>query len=432
MKLEEVAVDVEELSPGMYVCRLDRPWTDAPFPLQGFFVGAAGEELAWVRKYCQVVWVDTEQGAVPAGPRLGGIRDGTAIHGHAATASSARPRGRAQARASRTTDQLIGREHYANVVEFEEELPKARKAHDGALQVAKQALQDVHDTRDLALDDVTSAAEAIVESVLRNADTMFWVNALQRHGSYAYRHAINCCALAAAFGRHLGLPAAVLVDLAAGGLLLDIGKTRLPPATLHHSGPLDDDALALARSHVSHGLDILAEAQGGCGVAVEEMLRTHHECWDGSGYPEGLAGHDIPLFGRMAAIIDSFEAMTSARPHLPARARHEALQELYRNRGSLYHGELVEQFTGCLGVYPTGSLVELSTGEVAVVMTQNPTRRLRPVVMLLTDAAKAQLQLFRPLDLMALEDGAATATAASIARPLPVGAFGLDPSELFL
>ena len=435
MKLEEVAIDVEQLSPGMYVCRLDRPWTDAPFPLQGFFVGADGEELAWVRKYCQVVWVDTELGAVPSAPRHGGVRASTpavALPDPGRAAAPAKPRARPVVRAARTTDRLIGKEHYANIVGFEEELPKARKAHEGALQIAKQALQDAHDTRSLVFGEVTAAAEAIVESVLRNADTMFWVNALQRHGSYAYRHAINCCALAAAFGRHLGLPAAVLVDLAAGGLLLDIGKTRLPPAALQHPGPLDDDGLALVRSHVSHGLDILAEAQGGCGPPVEEMLRTHHECWDGSGYPEGLKGHDIPLFGRMAAIIDSFEAMTSVRPHLPARARHEALQELYRNRGSLYHGELVEQFTGCLGVYPTGSLVELSTGEVAVVMTQNPTRRLRPVVMLLTDAAKAPLHPFRPLDLMALEDRSPMAAAASIARPLPVGAFGLDPSELFL
>ena len=164
------------------------------------------------------------------------------------------------------------------------------------------------------------------------------------------------------------------------------------------------------------------------------MVRNHHEHWDGTGYPVGLAGHEIPLAGRMAAIVDSFEAMTSVRPHFPARARHEALQELYRNRGRLYHGELVEQFTGCLGVYPTGSMVELSTGEVAVVMTQNPTRRLRPLVMLLTDAAKSQLAAFRPLDLMAQHEGATAAAAAavSIARPLPVGAFGLDPAELFL
>jgi len=275
-----------------------------------------------------------------------------------------------------------------------------------------------------------SAAGAVVESILRNADTLFWVNALQRHGSYTYGHAINCCALAAAFGRHLGLPPDALVDLAAGGLMLDIGKMRLPQALLDHPGALDEVGMKHVRKHVALGLDILGESKQSWSPVVVEMLRTHHERWDGSGYPDGLAGHDIPLSGRMAAIIDSFDAMASKRPHVPAHARHEALQELYRNRDRLYHGELVEQFTGCLGVYPTGSLVELSTGEVAVVMSQNPSRRLRPLVMLLTDAAKSQLRVFRQLDLMALREE--VAAQVSIARALPVGAFGLDPAELFL
>lgn len=407
MKLEEVEVGAEMLSPGMYVCRLDRPWTESPFPLQGFFV-EDGEQLAWVRKHCRSVWIDQKRGAAVQAPPGAGGND----------------------RQRRPTDNTVGKEHYVNKVDFKDELPAARKAHADALRVARRALEDVAAGRKLDFDDVSWAANAIVESVLRNADTLFWVNALQRHGSYAYGHAINCCALSAAFGRHLGLPVEALVDLAAGGLLLDIGKTRLPPALVEHRGPLGEADLARIRTHVELGLEILTESGQGWSEVVLEILRTHHERWDGSGYPNGLSGYAIPLFGRMAAIIDSFDAMASARPHMPAHARHEALQELYRNRDRMYHGELVEQFTGCLGVYPTGSLVELSTGEVAVVMSQNPTRRLRPLVMLLTDKAKSPLNVFRQLDLMAVRDE--LATQISIAKALPVGAFGLDPAELFL
>ncbi|HET8818713.1 MAG TPA: HD-GYP domain-containing protein [Xanthomonadaceae bacterium] len=422
MKLEEVELEPDMLSQGMYVCRLDRPWSDSPFLLQGFFVQEESQ-LAWVREHCRSVWIDLERSVVSedVAPRV------------PLAARAARPAHETRAPARPAAPTLPAtRTQYTNQVGFLDELPAARKAHDNALRTAMMTLADVQAGRNLVADNVSMAANAVVDSVLRNADTLFWVNALQRHGSYAYGHAINCCALAAAFGRHLGLPAESLVDLAAGGLLLDIGKTRLPETLLRHTGPLGEGDMAQVREHVAHGVDILAHSRAGWGPAVVDMLRTHHERWDGSGYPDGLAGHAIPLFGRMAAIIDSFDAMTSERPHVPAQARHEALQELYRNRDRLYHGELVEQFTGCLGVYPTGSLVELNTGEVAVVMTQNPTRRLRPLVMLLTNAAKVPLREFRQLDLMTLSPTGGASGVPSIDRALPVGAYGLDPAELFL
>ena len=114
--------------------------------------------------------------------------------------------------------------------------------------------------------------------------------------------------------------------------------------------------------------------------------------------------------------------MTSQRPHAPAMARHDALQQIYQQRDVLYQGELVEQFIGCLGVYPTGSLVELSTGEVAVVMTQNPARRLRPRVMVLTDAGKVLRDPFVSLDLMAQVEGLPLSKQINITKPLPIGA----------
>ena len=408
MKLQELKIRTDQVLTGMYVCRLDRPWTDAPFPLQGFLVEAR-DQLDWLHAHCESVWIDIERGLAPPDvPK-----------------PSRRPPGI-------PAEQLLGSTRYVDQVDFNAELPAAREAHDNATRLAARILEDVQAGRKLAVADVRAAAEPIVQSVLRNADTLFWVNALQRHGRYAYSHAINCCALAAAFGRHLGLPPPVLVDLASGGLLLDVGKAQLPEDLLAQAGPIPARDMAQVRSHVELARRILEESGDDHAEEVKEMNRTQHERWDGSGYPDRLAGHTIPLSGRMAAIIDSFDAMTSIRPHAEAMARHEALQELYRNRDRLYQGELVEQFTGCLGVYPTGSLVELSTGEIAVVMTQNPSRRLRPRVMLLTDADKQLRSPFSPLDLMQQPEGIPISQQVNIIRPLPVGAHGLDPAELFL
>jgi HD-GYP domain-containing protein (c-di-GMP phosphodiesterase class II) len=408
MQLQELKIRTDQVLAGMYVCRLDRPWTGAPFPLQGFVVDAR-DQLDWLHAHCESVWIDVERGRAPSDapapvkrlPKVAG-------------------------------DQLLGSVRYVDRIDFNAELPAARAAHDNASRLAARILEDVQAGRKLDAAEVRAAAEPIVQSVLRNADTLFWVNTLQRDGRYAYSHAINCCALAAAFGRHLGLPEPLLVELASGGLLLDVGKARLPQELLSRPGPIDAGAMAQVRTHVELASRILDESAGSHSDEVKAMIRTHHERWDGSGYPERLAGHTIPLSGRMAAIIDSFDAMTSIRPHAPAIARHEALQELYRNRDRLYQGELVEQFTGCLGVYPTGSLVELSTGEVAVVMTQNPSRRLRPQVMLLTDAGKRLRHPFTALDLMQQPEGIPIDRQINIVRPLPVGAHGLDPAELFL
>ncbi|MDQ3205555.1 MAG: HD-GYP domain-containing protein [Pseudomonadota bacterium] len=413
MGLEEQEVQTSQLTLGMYVCRLDRPWEESPFLMQGFELTTA-DDIAQLQSLCRSVWIDVQRGPGPRDAPLAVLQ-----------------RSKAAPRALPDPEAALGSQQHVDSVRFDQELAHARAAQDNAVSLAGKILDDVRAGRKLSPEDVSHAVEPVVRSVLRSADAMFWVNALRKHNAYAYSHAINCSALAAAFGRQLGLPAELLVEAASGALLLDIGKAMLPVELLSHPGTLDAQGMAQARGHVELSLHLLD--QGGVrSPLVRDMIRTHHERFDGSGYPDRISGTAIPLFGRMGAIIDSFDAMTSERPHAPAMARHEALQEIYRHRNTLYQGEMVEQFIGCLGVYPTGSLVELSSGEVAVVMAQNPTRRLRPRVMLLTDPDKQLRASFMSLDLMAQAKDAAGESQIDITTPLPVGAYGLDPAELYL
>ncbi|HEY4581512.1 MAG TPA: HD-GYP domain-containing protein, partial [Lysobacter sp.] len=273
-------------------------------------------------------------------------------------------------------------------------------------------------------DAAHAAAAPIVDSVLRNADAVFWLNSLRRRDGYAYSHALNCATLAAAFGRHLGLAQAVLVELAIGAMLMDIGKTQVPDTLLQHPGPLDALSMARVRRHVELGTQALGD--GDFSPVVREIVAGHHERADGSGYPHRRAGTDIPLHVRVAAIIDSFDAMTSARPHAPAMARHVALQELYRLRDTRYHAELIEQFISCLSVYPTGSLAELNTGEIVAIMSQNVARRLRPRVLVLTAPDGTMMPSFRTLDLLD------ASTEVEIRRPLPDRHAGIDLTGLYL
>jgi HD-GYP domain-containing protein (c-di-GMP phosphodiesterase class II) len=164
---------------------------------------------------------------------------------------------------------------------------------------------------------VDQAVTPLVESVLRNPDAYFWLETMRHHDSYTYSHAMNCCALMAAFGRHLGLGDQQLHDMATGGLLLDIGKTAVPEALLESREVLDAAEQEIVHGHLQHGVR-LYDASGADNLFVRDIIETHHEREDGSGYPSGLAGDGIPLFGRIAGIVDSFDAMTSARPYRAA------------------------------------------------------------------------------------------------------------------
>ncbi|MFH2077655.1 MAG: HD domain-containing phosphohydrolase [Pseudomonadota bacterium] len=404
MVLEERQMLVGLLEKGMYVSRLDRDWVGTPFPFQGFEI-TSDEDIELLSAYCTSVFIDVQKSLINARPSL---RVGSAPR------NVFPPRG----------------PEYHNTVEIKEEIPRAREVHANLRALAERIADDVRSGRRLEPGVVREAIEPMVESLLRNSDALFWLMALMKRDDYMYSHAVNCSALAAAFGRHLALPREVLVELATGGFLLDAGMASLPSDVVQHGGKLDPEAMKLMRGHVQRSMEVLDQA-GVTGKWARELVAAHHERHDGSGYPDGLAGDRVPLAGRMGGIVDTYDALRSDRPHRNGESRHGALQALYRARDRMFQAEVVEQFLQCLGVYPTGSLVELNTGEVGVVMAQNQVRRLRPRLMLLLDTEKKPYEPYRDIDLMQhgvdLADG-----GVKIAQALEPGAYGLRPEELFL
>ena len=156
------------------------------------------------------------------------------------------------------------------------------------------------------------------------------------------------------------------------------------------------------------------------------MVGTARERFDGTGYPNGRVGRAIRRGGRIGAAIETCHAMAGDGPDRAAGAEHNAIGHRYAGRDCEVQGEVVEQFQAGIGVYPTGSLVELGTGEVAVVMAQNPTRRLRPRVAVLTRADKQAIGDPVVVDLMQQDDG----VRRDIRRTLPFGSHGIDPREI--
>ncbi len=164
---------------------------------------------------------------------------------------------------------------------------------------------------------------------------------------------------------------------------------------------------------------------------VLAMVSYHHERHDGSGYPEGLSGDRIPIFARIAAIVDCYDAITSHRSYARATSPSIAIKKLYEWKDIDFQAELVEEFIQAVGIYPAGTLVELSSGEVAVVIAEYRTRRLRPKLMVLLDSEKQPLLDVRMIDLLhqkETEDG----RPLDIVSSLEPEAYGIDMTAIQL
>ena len=153
--------------------------------------------------------------------------------------------------------------------------------------------------------------------------------------------------LAVLTGERLGLPGKHLIDVSFGAYLHDIGKVRVPDEVLNKAGSLTDEEWNEMRRHTDYGAEMLREKEFLDGAA--EIVRAHHERYDGAGYPRGLKGEEIPIGARVVAVVDSFDAITSARPYQKAQAKRKAIDELKRNSGTQFDPRVVRAFLEVIG-----------------------------------------------------------------------------------
>jgi HD-GYP domain-containing protein (c-di-GMP phosphodiesterase class II) len=319
---------------------------------------------------------------------------------------------------------------YQDVGTVEDEIAPARHAFERTSDVLKKLAEDVWAGEPVEIERVDEVVDEMVESMVRNPDALMWVARLREQDITTYGHGLQVAVYIVAFGRHLGFPRTHLSQLGTVGLLLDIGKTRLPRELLEKKGPLTSQEFEAVKRHVDYGLEILASTPN-WPVEVTEGIAQHHERMNGSGYPRGLKEDEIGIFGRMAGIADCFAALTKSRPYAEAISSYQALRSLFGWAGEFFHEPLVEQFVQAIGVFPVGSLVELSTGEVAVVVSHNKVRRLKPRVLLLTGPDKTPSAYPTMVDLL-YDPKLGGDEPAYIRRGLPTGAYGLDPRENYL
>ena len=398
-------VPVGELKLGMYVAELDRPWTDTPFKFQGFVLENQ-EQIEILRKHCKAVFVDPDRSEV-----LAKLPDST-------LAKSAVDLSRTKV--TKYTEQAPIEKEFANAV-------RQHAASSAALNDAVLAPLKAGEALDARR--VTEAVNGLTESVLRNPDAMLLFTQLKQKGDYTQSHALDSSVFMTVFGRFLEMSPQDIALLGHLGLLQDVGKVRVPTGLIEKRERLSEEELGALRKHVEHSADILRETSG-LPSTLPELALLHHERHDGSGYPKKLKGKEIGLIGSIAAIVDTFAALTSRRPYADALAPSTALSILYKHRATLLDGFLVEQFIRCIGIFPLGSIVELNSGETGIVIAQNLAKRLQPRIMIVRDAAGAELKPQKLLDL-SREPKTAAGEPYRIRKTLEYGRVPVQAEALF-
>jgi HD-GYP domain-containing protein (c-di-GMP phosphodiesterase class II) len=407
-------VPIAQLMIGMYIAKLDRPWLESSFPVQGFYI-RSHKGIHRVGEECEFVYVD---------PRR---YDSSLIDVKLKTVSVDGAPNTKKADRIRPRSPTI----YQDTTELADEMVPATTSLDEAVEIMENVVRKVQTTGGFDIPQIEAALKPLVASVLRNKDAAAALLRIRTIDDYTYSHAISCAVWAAICGRELGFPPEDIDLMALGCSMLDIGKTTWPEELLTQADSPTDEQWTLIRSHVAESLAIL-EASECRDLRVIEMVKTHHERFDGSGYPNGLSGSAIPVFGRVAAIIDSYDAMITERPYAQAKSSYAAVQELQSQADVLYQRQLVEHFIRAVGVFPVGTIVEMNTGEVGVVVAQHESRRLRPKVMLILDADKNQRPDLLVTDLAADDEEDGKPLTVWITKELPTHAFGIDPGKYFI
>jgi len=382
MAIKRIAV--EQIRPGMFIANMKCGWLQHPFVKNRFKVGDSNDIHRLIEHGVREVYIDTDKGLdtcdspTEAEVLIDITADLQSVSGQ---------------------DRLV-----RDCVPASEEVRAAQKTKRSAMKTIAEVMQSVRLGRQIESEKVEHIVEEMFESVLRNSNVLLTLCRIRERHEHTYMHSIGVCALMLAFCQARALSPEQTRKAATGALLHDIGKTSLPNDVLDKPAPLDHAELIAVREHVTCGLQRLDES----GINTEEcrlVVGQHHERENGTGYPACLKGQDISSWGKMAAIADVYDAVTSNRPYRDAIGPADAVRDLYEASRYYFDRNLVEVFIKCIGIYPIGTLVRLESGLMGFVIDFEDGRLLEPVVRIVYDTNSKWFVSPRTIHLSARPDG---------------------------
>lgn len=361
-----------EVCLGMYIHKFEGSWIDHPFWKARFLLQEPRDLQKIQDSAVTAVWIDIAKGLDCRTPsECSPAPDPVAVPEPVAAPVAAPAALPAAAPTPETGTAPVA------AISCPQEMAQASAVSAHAKQEVARLFQDVRLGQAIELSEVATVVEQISASVLRHPTALISLTRLRTVDEYTYIHSVSVCALMTAVARQMDLPAEQVLLAGQAGLLHDVGKMRTPVEVLNKPGRLTEAEFAVMRQHPEEGVALLQ--QWGASAEVIDVCLHHHEKFDGSGYPHGLAGTQISLLSRIAAVCDVYDAVSSTRPYKTAWSPAEAIRRMAEWKGH-FDPRVFQAFVKTLGIYPIGSLVRLSNEQLAVVVEQHPDSLLTPRV----------------------------------------------------
>lgn len=342
-------IDVMQLREGMYIHELCSSWMDTPFWQKSFML--ADQAILNKVRYCKIqkVWIDTSKGLDVL------LENGT----------ENLPLDEEKIF---TLEALIEFKKIV-LVSMDEEMGRAARIVEKSKQAVFFMFNEARMGRAVDAEKAMPLVEEIAASVMRNPGALIGLARLKTADDYTYMHSVAVCALMIALSRQLGLDDEKTRAAGLAGLLHDIGKMAVPADILNKPGKLTEAEFDSVKEHPAAGHKMLLEAKGINAIALDVCLH-HHEKMDGSGYPDRLSGDQISLYARMGAVCDVYDAITSNRPYKQGWCPTESLQKMAEWSNGHFDAAVFQAFVKSIGIYPVGTLIQLESGRLGVVLEQ--------------------------------------------------------------
>lgn len=362
-------IKANDLCCGMFIHDLDCKWLDHPFMRSQFQIESESDIKKIIEFGLQHVYIDTDRG------------EDLSLEKIQFNEETPPPSYETQ------VFDMGELSTPARTTPIQTELVRAKKICLEANAIITSTLFDARIGKKIEPAKVQPVVSTITDSIFRNPDALISLLRIKQADTYTFQHSIAVCALLVNLCHTMKMERSIVEQVGLGGLLHDIGKTKIPMSILNKPGKLSHDEFQIMQKHVAYGWLLLENLPEVTPIAIK-VVAEHHERFDGSGYPQSLDNDKTSIYGQLAAIADVYDALTSVRVYHQAQEPTEVLQKLLESSQQHFNPELVHYFIRSTGIYPVGSLVRLESDRLAIVIEQNHQDLLHPTVRTIFDIDK--------------------------------------------
>jgi HD-GYP domain-containing protein (c-di-GMP phosphodiesterase class II) len=357
-------INVNDVRIGMYIDEVCGSWLDHPFWKKSFSLSTQ-RQLKTLRE-CGIheVWIDTDKGLD--------------VEAFAPVVT--------EEEENQQVDDILQKavgyaqkERPIAIVALHEEVERSRKIHTKAKAAVMSIFHDMRMGKALQTEETHALVDEITQSLSRNSSAFLSLSRMKEKDHHTYLHSVAVCALMISVGKQFGIEGEELRNLGVAGLLHDTGMVQIPERILNKTTSLTSEEFNAIQTHPKLGWVILHDSPEMNEMVLDVCLH-HHERTDGAGYPDGLQDKSLSLFSKICTVCDTYDTITSDRHYKKGYPPAEAIRKMAAWQPGQFDLNVFHAFVKAVGIYPSGTLVKLESGRLAVVTDQTAKSLLTPIV----------------------------------------------------